>query len=89
MSIIFSHDLPYETALEKCKLTTLKDRREKMCLNFINNMKKDNHKLHHLMPEKRECSYNLRRPVQYNVPKLKTNRAEGSLINWFLTKQLK
>lgn len=54
-----------------------------MCHSFIKKMKGDNHKLHHLIPEERQCPYNLRRQKQYSASRFCTKRAEGLIVNCF------
>ncbi len=77
----------YENALADCKLDTLRDRREKACSKFVTKMMKPTHKLSRLIPNERPNTYNLRHSRCYETPKLSTVRAEGSLVNWFLTRQ--
>ena len=74
----------YEESLNLTKLTTLSERRDQACRAFVKSMKSKDHKLHHLIPNQKVNNYTMRRPMNYEPPKLKTYRAKGSLINWYL-----
>ncbi len=74
----------YEESLNLTKLTTLSERRDQACRAFVKSMKSKDHKLHHLIPSQKVNNYTMRRPMKYEPPKLKTYRAKGSLINWYL-----
>ncbi len=80
--------LCYEKACEACKLPLLKERREKICMKFFRSMEDPKHKLNHLIPVHKAKCYKLRNDTTYNLNKTKTQRADGSLINWFLNKHL-
>ena len=77
--------LSYTEALEKYNLLTLEHRRRELCANYYNKIKKDKHKLHALLPQPRYCAYNLRKCSAYERPRLRTNRAKHSFINWALS----
>ena len=62
MKIIYGYDLDYEDALKIANLSSLKVRHNNMCIKFVNNMKKTDHKLQHLLPEELCHPYNLRKP---------------------------
>ena len=78
-------DHDYKSALDLAGLDTLSARREKACKKFVENMKDSSHKLHHLIPSQKVHKYPLRNPVPYEPPKFKTERAKGSLVNWYLS----
>ena len=84
MVIIFSRDLSYVDALQRANILTLRERRAALCLKFAKNMEGSQHKLHHLLPNKRQLSYNLRRQPNYTSVRTRTHRADGSLVNWYL-----
>ena len=60
MVIIFP-DLSYGDALAKLGLPTLHDRREHLCRRFFQAMLQHEHRLYHLLPEKRDSGYGLRK----------------------------
>lgn len=78
-------DQEYHQSLEQCKLTTLKERRDQLCVKFFEKMKDPSHKLHNLVPEEKVYKHNLRSKNNYHRTYLKTNRANGSLVNWYLS----
>ena len=84
LRIIYSHGMPYETALQQAKLQTLRQRRDILCKRFVQKMMDPGHKLHHLLPPTRAIPYNLRRAKQYKGPGSKRKRTDGALVNWFL-----
>ena len=84
MRIIFSRDITYPDALHTANLLTLKERRDALCIKFGKKMEHLDHKLHHLLPVKRQYIYNLRQQPIYESNKTKTTRANGSLVNWYL-----
>ena len=52
-------DLSYSEALSDYNLKTLKQHCENMCKNFFCQMKKEDHKLNHLIPKLRKLSCSL------------------------------
>ena len=80
-------NLTYDVALKLSGLKSLAERREQLCIDFVNSMKDKDHKLHHLLPAVKEHKYRLRMPSRYEPPKLDTYRARGSLVNWYLWHQ--
>jgi hypothetical protein len=85
---IVNRNLSYSEALSEYNLQTLKQRRENMCTKFFCQMKKEDHKLNHLIPKPRKLSYSLRKAPELKIPKLKTYRARGSLVNRGMYQQL-
>ena len=72
-----------ELALQIANLPSLYTRREKLCRDFFNSIR-DNpeHKLHYLLPEKRESS-NTRSQCPFPAPaKFKNDRYKHSFINY-------
>ena len=55
--VIISPDLSCGDALVKLGLSTLHDRREHLCRRFVQAMLQPEHRLHHLLPEKRDTGY--------------------------------
>ena len=74
--------IPYTEALRKAELQTLYDRRQHECLKLYKNMQNRNHKLFHLLPQKKQVPYMIRNPRTFSLPKIKTKRTLGSFINW-------
>ena len=74
----------YNESLEYFNLPTLRERRNLLCKRFFDDMKKDNHKLHDLLPMARNASYKLRNACTLTRPKCKTNRYKNSFIPFSL-----
>ena len=74
----------YNTVLGTLNLQKLHDRRVHLCHKLFKDIVKPDHKLHKLLPEKRDCQYSLRSQVQFTQPRLRTKRARGSFVNWAL-----
>ena len=83
LSIIFP-ELTYTEALHETKLCILKDRRFQLCSSFFTKLEHPSHKLHKLLPTERDIRYNIRNSKKYPLPKVKTNRAKNTFINWCL-----
>lgn len=83
LKIIFSKS-EYTNNLEAAKMTTLKNRRLKLCKTLFSQIQNVNHKLHHLLPETKSVEYKMRSVYKYEPPKLRTLRARGSFVNWAL-----
>ena len=77
-------DLDYSDALVESKLQSLETRREQACNKLFVDMCKTTHKLHRLIPDVKTSTYELRNPNMLAKPKLRTLRAERSLINYGL-----
>ena len=78
-------DQEYKGAMEIAGLIPLHQRREARCLNFFTNLKKEDHKLHYLLPEQSTVK-NLRSCHEYRPPLFKTERFKKSPINYGLVK---
>ena len=79
--------LAYEEALTHTGMETLHARRESLAKSFFQKAMVPSHKLHHLCRQTRETGYDLRRAKQFQVPALRTKRAQiTSLINYGLLK---
>jgi hypothetical protein len=74
--------LNYDEARSEYNLPTLEERRDKLCMKFFREMCNPNHRLHHLVPQKRVL--NLRPYPEYEVPKCNTERYKNSFIPWCL-----
>ncbi len=73
----------YSEAIKIAEITTLYARREKTCERFYQNIKKDSHKLNYLLPPLRNVTH-IRKTLQYEPPKCKTERYRNSPINYGL-----
>ena len=82
MRIIFL-ELTYEQVLESCNISALEERRNLQCINLVNELSREDHKLNHLPPSRkmRVTSRNTRSKKEcfYNYP-AKTNRFKSSPI---------
>ena len=85
MKIVFPH-LPYESALSKAKLPTIKERHTQLCKGMFEAMKKEGHKIHHLLPPKKNANYNLRNKRDFSPPKCRTMRYSNSFVPFCLAK---
>ena len=81
---IIDPDLSYNEAINVFGLQTLKTRREDMCLCLFTQMQNSTHKLHNLLPEKKENRYLLRNNKPFSLPRCKTNRCKNSFVPWCL-----
>lgn len=77
-------DLCYHDALKTANLEPLDVRRENRCKALFESMKDPKHKLHSLLPPKRNTSRNLRNSRTYEPFKSKTKRFQNSPINYCL-----
>ena len=76
--------IPYDEALETLHLLPLQDRRSVICQKLFKEICQTTHKLHHLVPDEKKCSYQLRRKTQLPLPKCRTDRLKKSYIPWCL-----
>ena len=83
MRIVF-HGMRYNDAIATARISTLADRREALCRSLFATMQQPNHKLHHLLPPPRTCTYSLRNARAYGVPRCKTNRFKNSFVPYGL-----
>ena len=70
----------YKEALDEAGLISLSVRRQSLTDKLFTKVTTDReNKLHHLLPEKRTCHYNLRKQRRFK-PVFKTNRCKSSFI---------
>ena len=74
----------YKRNLEISELTTLRDRRQKLCCQFFQDMKNSDHKLSYMLPQESTTNYDLRHLNTLAVPFCKTNRYMNSFLPWAL-----
>ena len=78
---IISPALSYQDSLQSFKINTLKVRRNNHCQKFFNKVVSEpEHKLHHLLPAKNKCSYNLRSQRAFAAEKTGTKRFSSTFI---------
>ena len=67
---------PYNQALTKYKHPTLRERRDTrdLCKKLFSDMKKEDHRLHALLPKRREKVYSTIGAYDYPWPKVRTER---------------
>ena len=73
----------YMAALETCNLTTLVERRRKLCLDFAHSVEK-NSNVCNWLPEKTNHNYALRSNTKYKQYKCKTKRFQNSAIPYLI-----
>ena len=74
----------YSTCLTLCGLPTLFTRRKTLCEAYFNKIKRNDHKLHDLLPAERNVQYDFRNMNILPVPYARTNRFKNSFIPWCL-----
>ena len=79
-------DRTYSEVLKQTGLCTLKERRDTICVNYFKKMINPRHKLHHILPKRRNSIHNTRNPKMFSIPKARTNRYKNSLIPWCANK---
>jgi hypothetical protein len=73
--------MPYTDSLEESGLPRLFERRQLLTCKLFNEITRDqSHNLRSLLPSENNCSYQLRRKRQLNVPRAKTDRFMNSFI---------
>jgi hypothetical protein len=70
----------YTHALAESGLSSLQERRHKLCMNFFSSMTSPSHKLHHLLPSRKSHNYNTRTAHQFVIPKISNNRFKREFI---------
>ncbi len=70
----------YQEAITIAGLPTVKQRRIDMCKKFFIQMQNENHRLHKLLPAKKENCHCLRQIIQYEAIKCKTNRYKHRFV---------
>ena len=83
MKIIFS-DMDYPSALQKSGLSTLENRRNKLCYSFFQKMQNPNSSIHDILPVKVSSQYALRQNKKYRLPKIRTSRFKNSFVPYCL-----
>ena len=73
----------YDNALATCNITSLEERREKLCLDFALNLEK-HPVFSSWLPVQRKVGLNLRNPQKYSQLLCKTERFKGSAIPYFV-----
>ena len=74
----------YDKARSISNLPTLFERRTKLCKSYFRKMHNADHKLHKLLPNQRNISYDPRTYNTLPVPLARTDRFRRSLIPWGL-----
>jgi exonuclease III len=82
MKIAFPNN-KYEQAITAAGIESLYDRRENRCRQFFEQLCKESHRLHYLMPPKTTYD-SLRQSRMFQLPKVKTNRMKNSPIYYGL-----
>jgi hypothetical protein len=81
---IIYRDLNYQEALAIAGIPTLKQRRNDMCNKLFTQMQNKDHRLHKLLPNKKENCHSLRKINKYETIKCKTNRYKHSFVPYCL-----
>ena len=79
-------DLEYQVALKTTGLENLASRRKNQCVKLFRAMENPKHKLHYLLPPKRNINVNLRSLRPREPFKCRTERAKKSLVNYCMLK---
>ena len=74
----------YSAILVQTKFPTLHERRDELCRSYFTRMKREGHKLNHLLPAARDQQYSLRHDRPYPSIKTRTDRFHNALIPWGL-----
>ena len=78
---IISPGVFYMDNLTTHNITTLKDRRQKLCKRLFQTVVSDtHHKLYHLLPPQNTSVYNLRKQRRFDCPTTRTNRFSNTYI---------
>ena len=83
---IIMPDANYDLAREIAELPKLSERRRSLCLKLFIEVQNPDHRLHHLLPNVKESTHNLRSGQKYPRPKVTTDRAKYCFINWCIYK---
>jgi hypothetical protein len=83
LNIIYP-DMSYRAALSQAGLPRLHQRRENLSRDFFIGILKPGHRLHHLLPEKRDSGYNLRTKNRHPLLKTRTDRYKHTLVPYGL-----
>ncbi len=77
---IIKPSLSYREALQFFGISSLKCRRQSLCISLFNNIQDPSHKLHDLLPGENKTAYSLRHHQIYKYPKCNTNRYASSSV---------
>ena len=78
---IISPAMSYRECLDSLGLPTLYDRHNGLCRQLFDPIAiNPGHKLYHLMPPRKQSSYNLRRQKLYNLPRSHMERFRRSFV---------
>ena len=73
--------MSYRECLDSLGLPTLYDRRNGLCRQLFDSIAiNPGHKLYHLLPPRKQSSYNLRRQKLYNLPRSHMERFRRSFV---------
>ena len=67
-----------------CVYRDLKERRDRLCKKYFQNIMETIHRLNYLLPCQRCNKYDVRRINKYQLPEIRTNRYRNSLLPWRL-----
>ena len=80
LSIISPH-MSYRECLDSLGLPMLYDRRNELCRQLFDSIAINaRHKLHHVLPQRKQFSYNLSRQKSYNLRRSYTERFRRSFV---------
>ena len=80
----------YQRNLEIFQLTTLRQRRHDLCDKLFNQIIRDqSHKLFHLLPQRHQSKYNLRRKKTFDILRINTKRYQNTFIPSMFCRQNK
>ena len=65
-------------------LQSLKKRRDNICKAYFNRLKRNTHRLNHLIPERRDVHYSIRNANVYTIPVTRTDCYKNSIVPWGL-----
>ncbi len=74
----------YEEAISHSKIPFLRTRRIQLCKKLFQQMTDPCHKIHHLLPPKRDIKYNMRNTRVYACQKIRTLRSSQTFVPWAL-----
>ncbi len=77
--------LSYNDIFKITKLPTLAQRRDNLCHEHFQKMQKESHRLHHLLPNVRNVSYDLCSNQKYPIPKVRISHFKNLYIPWCLS----
>ena len=74
----------YSQALKESDIPTLKARRIDLCKRLFNDMQKESHMIHDLLPMPRDNAHSTRHATKYPLPHVRTERFKKSFLNYCL-----